>query len=505
MAKLTVLGSGREVGRSCLQLDIEGKRLLLDCGIQAGQFGRSSLPLIHEELASSIDAVLVTHAHLDHSAALPRLLKMGFKGRIFMTLPTLALANLLWQDELSLMEREWPPEERLWSSQEMSLTLSNTTATTYHEEFQFNSLHFNFHNAGHILGSAMIEVKTPSFRLVYTGDLGSKSNHLRYWRASDIAYPDVLILESTYGGVNRRSRGDLEREFVEKVKTVLESGGKVLIPVFSVGKAQELLKLLKDRWRSFPKVKVILEGMAANALKIYEQFLIYMDEGVRRAFLFNAVNPFKWEDLTFLTTLGERRRLVETKEPAIILAPSGMLRGGWSLWYFLHLAQSPENMVVLVGFMAEGTIGHALLNGERRFKVKDMISGEERDVNVKAQIYHFELSTHAMHSELCNFVAQMKPEKLVLVHGTLESALKLASSVEDYAGEVLIPENGAQLDLEHRRVEFTLPAKVEIPVSDKIAVVFPRGFPLLVKFNNKEKFLKAEDLYSLLKQPRSRC
>ncbi|MEM3531880.1 MAG: MBL fold metallo-hydrolase, partial [Candidatus Methanomethyliaceae archaeon] len=211
MPQLKVLGGGREVGRICLQLDINQHHFLLDCGISPALRGKSALPQFANNI-QHLDAVFVSHAHLDHTGAIPNLVRQGFRGRIFMTLPTLALLNLLWQDELSLMEREWSPEERLWSSKEMHTALMKLAEpTTYHEVFKLNNLKVNFHNAGHILGSTMTEFFCNGYRIVFSGDLGTSSNHLRYWRTDDLAYPDVLICEGTYGGKNRKGREEVSR------------------------------------------------------------------------------------------------------------------------------------------------------------------------------------------------------------------------------------------------------------------------------------------------------
>lgn len=447
----------------------------------------------------NLDAIFVSHAHLDHTGAIPELVRRGFKGKIFMTLPTLALVKLLWQDELSIMEREWPKEDRLWSSKEMHQVLNKLAVpTTYHELFKLDSISVNFHNAGHILGSTMTELMYKDFRMVYSGDLGTSSNHLRYWRTEDLAYPDVLICEGTYGGKNRKSREETSKEFIESVRATIESGGKILIPTFSVGKAQEILKILKDSWNKMPNTEIYLEGMAIETLRIYEQFLIYMDDKVRRAYLFNNINPFRWGALRTFRSISERKRMYQGDCPCIILAPSGMLRGGWSIWHMIRIATGEKNLIALCGHMEEGTTGHQLMTGARNFTLKDMISKESKEIEVRCKVAHFDISAHAMHNELCNYISKIKPERLVLVHGDEASLRALAESVRQHAGEIIIPSIGEAINLEHKPLPAPKEVHVEIPISQSTSIIVPKNFSMRVKHHGKESFMRAEEIRSLI-------
>lgn len=501
MPQLKVLGGGREVGRSCLQLDINNHHFLLDCGIDPASEGENALPKMGGTSIENLDAIFVSHAHLDHTGAIPALVRRGFRGNVYMTLPTLALLNLLWQDELSIMEREWPKEDRLWSSKEMHKVLMKlAVATTYHERFKLNSVSVNFHNAGHILGSTMTELSYNGFRIVYSGDLGTSSNHLRYWRTDDLVYPDVLICEGTYGGKNRKSREEITKEFIDSLRIAIEEGGKVLVPTFSVGKTQELLKILKDNWNRFPNADIYLEGMAIETLRVYEQFLIYMDDKVRRGYLFNNINPFRWEALRLFRSLRERKQLHMKEEPCIILAPSGMLRGGWSVWHLIQMAQSKKSVIALCGHMEEGTTGHGLLEGKKQFALRDMITKEIKNVIVGCRIAHFDISAHAMHNELCNYISRIKPEKLVLVHGDPESLSSLADSVQQHAANIVIPSNGDKVDLSPRTTFKETSRDVDLQLSKNTSLILPKDISLRVKHMGKIKYMKTEDLRSLIRQ-----
>lgn len=501
MPQLKVLGGGREVGRSCLQLDINHHHFLLDCGINPALEGRASLPDLSQTSIEHLDAVFVSHAHLDHTGAIPELIRHGFKGNVYMTLPTLGLLNLLWQDELSIMEREWPKSEQLWSSKEMHRILMKLVVpTTYHEIFKLNSLKVNFHNAGHILGSTMTEITDGNYRILYSGDLGTSSNHLRYWRTDDLVNPDVLICEGTYGGKNRKSREETEKDFLASIKATLEDGGKVLIPTFSVGKTQETLKILKDSWAKLPNVAVYLEGMAIETLRVYEQFLIYMDDKVRRAFIFNNIDPFKWDALRLFGSLTERKQLHRKEDPCIILAPSGMLRGGWSVWHLMHMAPSEKSLIALCGHMEPGTAGHDLLNGKRDLLLRDMITKGESKIHIGCKIDHFDLSGHAMHNELCNYISKLNPELLVLVHGDEPSLTALAESVKQHAGRIVIPKVGEKIDLVKPTTLQESDNNIEISLTQGTSLIMPRDMSVRIKHMGKEKYIKAADLHSLVKR-----
>ncbi|MDH5806136.1 MAG: MBL fold metallo-hydrolase [Candidatus Methanomethylicaceae archaeon] len=499
MISIKVLGGGREVGRTCLQLDFNNNHFLLDCGISPSMKGKASLPIMPN---SEINGIFISHAHLDHTGAIPALVRQGFKNKIFMTLPTLALLKLLWEDELSLMNREWSLEDQIWDSKDMYTALTKLAVNlTYHELYKLDSIQVNFHNAGHILGSAMIEISINNFRILFSGDLGTSSNHLRYWRTEDIAYPDILICEGTYGGKNRKSREEATKELLESIKSTLERGGKVLIPIFAVGKTQEILKILKDNRNNLPNVDIYLEGMSIEALRVYEQFIIYMDDNIRRSYIFNSIDPFKWDALKTFSSILERKEIHSSKEPCIIMAPSGMLRGGWSIWHMIRIAQSLDNMIILLGHMENGTIGYDLINGIREFKLYDMIDKEEKNVKVNCEIKHIDISAHAMHSELCNYISKIKPENLILIHGDYQSLLNLSKSVEKYAKNIIIPSNGDVIEISKNQVsiEENSNKDLEVPLTQGLSIFLPQNTKIKIKHEGTIKYVKSENLKSIIK------
>ncbi|MEM0240927.1 MAG: MBL fold metallo-hydrolase [Candidatus Nezhaarchaeales archaeon] len=447
--KAVVLGSGREVGRACIMIKWDAGSLMLDCGIHPTAVGLEATPKLELVDMASVTSVVLTHAHLDHSGALPRLLKLGFSGRVIATLPTAALVGMMWRDQLSIMKKEWSEESRLWDVKEMNKMLADHVQyVTYREEVRLpGGVSLVLHDAGHILGSSFVELEINGLRIGYSGDLGTSSNHLQYWDASPLKGVDVLICESTYGGVERKGRETLERELVEAVRSTLEGGGKVLIPAMSVGKAQEILLAIKRHETKLPDPLVVLDGMAYKATRIYSQFIMYMSDSIKRAFIINGEDPFDWDRITQPKTLRIRRKLIEGKGPCIFLAPSGMLKGGWSQWYLAKLAPHPENAVIICGYVDPQTPANELISGAREVEVVDLITKERVKVQVNCKVYHVEISRHAMHSELCKFIATIKPETLILIHGADDNIRKLINSANSYAKKIEVPENGSTINL----------------------------------------------------------
>lgn len=447
--KAEILGSGKEVGRACIVIRWRSGSIMLDCGVHPTATGLEATPKLELVDIGSITNIVLTHAHLDHSGAMPRLLKLGFRGNVITTLPTAALVGMMWRDQLSIMKREWPEGSRLWDVKEMNKMLAgHIQYVTYREEVRpQNGTRIVLHDAGHILGSSFVELEIDGFRIGYSGDLGTSSNHLQYWDASHLKGVDVLICESTYGGVERRGREALEKEVVEAVKSTLEGEGKVLIPAMSVGKAQEILLALKRHEAKLPDSLVVLDGMAYKATKIYSQFIMYMSDSIKRAFIINGEDPFDWDRIVQPRTLRDRRKLIESKDPCIFIAPSGMLKGGWSQWYLAKLAFNPENTVVICGYVDPQTPASELVSGAKEVEVMDFIAQERIKVQVNCKVHHVEISRHAMHSELCKFIATVKPETLILLHGEDDNVRKLVSSVSNHAKRIDAPENGSIIDL----------------------------------------------------------
>ena len=506
MVAIKIFGGGREVGRVAVMVDL-GVRLLLDAGIAPTGEGEESLPLVEDW--GSVDSIVLTHPHLDHSGAIPYAVeKGGFMGRIVSTPPTIALCRILWTDAVKVMRRR--SGKTLYSMKGVNDALKAAEPRGYREEVKVSDdVTVMLFPASHTLGSSIATVTSSSgFKLVFTGDLGTASSTLEYWRVEDeMKYPDVLVIEATYAGRRRPSRKIVERAFVEKVREALERGGKVLIPSSSVGKFQEVLKILRDNEGKLPDgTTVYLEGLGVKATRVYEAYPNFLSRSVHRAWLMSGVNPFKWRSSKTFNTLREREKVLKSKSPTVILAPSGMLEGGMSVWWLRRLAEDPKNLICLVGYQDPDSTGYRLEKGEREVEVVDFISGEKLTVKVEAEVSKFEISSHASHEELLTFISNVKPRVLIVIHGDQESTDALKEYGSQMVSQAFTPENGDAVIVEEG---YTPPGEVEeiveIPSSvGDVQLVFRRGERVIARIKGRERALRAEDLARLIESLRAR-
>ncbi|MEM3364502.1 MAG: MBL fold metallo-hydrolase [Candidatus Micrarchaeia archaeon] len=387
--KLTLLGGAAEVGRSAVLIETENKRFLMDYGIKVEEFGPAELPLVPHR---SVQEVVISHAHLDHIGFLP----MVYEKSIVpwhATPPTQALAELLIQDAMKVNKLNG--FENPYTVESFKRAMENFNPVEYEETIQMRcGPKLTLHDAGHILGAAICEFKIEGKKVVYTGDFNLSETRMHNGAsfAEDI---DILITESTYSAKEHPDRENEEKKLVKNVKWALDRGGSALVPVFGVGRAQEVLLILHE---SFPDTPIMLEGMAIKATDIYLRYPEYIKnpKGLHDAM----------HDAIIVKKPPQRRRA--TKGGAIVVSPAGMLNGGNALWYLDNL---PENSsVTLTGYCAEGTNGWMLLN-----KGAILDQGKEKKLN-----YHVEqvdLSAHAGRKDLWDLIKRTSPELIVAMHG----------------------------------------------------------------------------------------
>ncbi|WP_440060208.1 MBL fold metallo-hydrolase [Thermogladius sp. 4427co] len=424
MPLMKVLGGGREVGRVALLFEDKGK-FLLDYGVNFDEKDRPQLPL--HVRPSELDFIAVSHAHLDHIGAAPLMYITG-KPRIILTKPTLEISNLLIQDFLKLNSTlvDYEYSEFVKMSEQAIFT-------DYGKEVDIDGYKIVFMNAGHILGSSSIFIETPSgHKLLYTGDI----NNIQTWTLSGAElWPvriDTLIIESTYGSRNHPPRYKVEKRFISVVEEVLSSGGTVLIPAFSVGRSQEVLTILANE---LPYADIYVDGMAREVCGIYLRYQKYLrDPSVYKRAVERAI---------FVRGVRERKKAL--KEPSIIIATAGMLKGGPSLWYLKKLYDNPKNAVLLVSYQAPNSPGHLLLE-------KGGIDDTEIPF-VKARVEWFDFSSHAGRDGLIE-IAKMYSQSLrniVIIHGDSESATSLGKAIRDLLGNdinIIIPSNSDVVNID---------------------------------------------------------
>ena len=430
--KIRFLGASREVGRSAILLEGR-KKTLLDCGVKISS--EDAFPLIDKRLVHTLDTVILSHAHLDHSGYLPALYAMGYRKKVVMTKPTRDLIQLLLADYLKIAtERKTAP----FSQKDLNTLLTHIEVAEYEQEMHG----MTFYDAGHILGSAITVVKEDKHRIIYTGDLNIKPSRLLEGAKMGLE-GDTLIIESTYGSKTDRHTPIKEASaaLIASINETISRGGKVIIPTFAIGRGQEILYTLENYLRSkqLHDTPIYLDGMIRKALRIYRHNAIDLKREVQYRILTSDDDPFKSDYYRFPET--KSREDVFEQPTAIILTTSGMLNGGPVLSYIKKLAPDARNKIILVGFQAEGTRGRLLLEGADELE----IDGEK--VAINATLDQAPFSGHSDYAELMEFVSSIKGLKRVfVVHGEEEKSLEFAHELKKKFKrlEVTVPENGKE-------------------------------------------------------------
>ncbi|MFZ5955404.1 MAG: beta-CASP ribonuclease aCPSF1 [Nanoarchaeota archaeon] len=446
--RLTILGGGRQVGRSCLLLQTPQSKILIDCGIDVSSSGRDKFPYfdVPEFDINSLDAVILSHAHLDHSGLAPYLYKMGYLGPIYMTTPTRDISALLALDFIGVAYKQ--ATTPLFSSSDIKDMVKHSICLDYNEVTDITpDIRITFYNAGHALGSAMIHfnIGNGTHNFVYSGDFKFGRSRLLEPAATFFPRLETLMIESTYGGKENTSppRKDSEDELIEYINRVIERGGKLLIPELGLGRAQETMLVIEDAMRAgrLPKVPVYINGMIWDINAIHTAYPDFLSKSVRSS-IFQDKNPFLSEVFTQIGSAQERQKVIEGG-PCIVLATSGMLVGGASVEYFRELADGKNNGICFVCYQGEGSLGRQVQEGlkEAVFQVE----GKEERVEIKLEVRTIEgFSAHSSRNQLLAFVANVnpKPKKIIIDHGEVSRSLDLASSLyKVHKIETVVPKN----------------------------------------------------------------
>ena len=424
-------GSGLEVGRSAIGVSVPGTRLLLDCGLKLVPDGEEH-PLGLDEISGQLDAVLVSHAHLDHVGYLPDLVASGYHNPIYMTGQTAQLTRVLLEDSAKVRQilghHSPDPGPAIDLIQHVRLE----------EEVRLpGGTTFSAHQAGHIPGAAGLLVRGGGRSIFYTGDICQRKLHTIPAAELPQGPVDGLILESTYGGISDalptiETRDNL---FMEMIGTALERRGTVLIPSFAVGRSQEVMLTLhehKEELLQHGNVRVVpCGGMLFAATKAY-------DKEAKRPIGLDA----KEGPLSPIHLPKNRRieKVASGEFPTIVVATAGMLTGGSSPRYLRHLAGDSRNLILIVGYQAEGTPGRELLDGSRRI----MIDGHQ--VEIKAEVGFVSFSSHTYHEQSLSLVQELSPGTVLCNHGEAWKCAELVSAVEDRFGiKASAPPNGTMV------------------------------------------------------------
>ncbi len=434
--RLTAFGGFKEVGRQSMFLQTSESNILLECGVNVGTPSKAYPRLDMPEFnLDELDAVIITHAHLDHCGMVPFLFKYGYRGPVYMTAPTLNLATLLQLDYLDVAEREG--KLRPYRDRDVKEAILHTITLNYGEVTDIApDVRLTLHNAGHILGSAIVHlhIGDGQYNLAYTGDF--KFGRTRLLEPATFTFPrlETLIVESTYGHPTDKMppRQEVERKFASIIKRTVERGGKVLIPVLAVGRAQEIMLVLEDlvTKKRIPKIPVYIEGMIAQATAIHTTHPEALSKKIREMIFHQGINPFLNDIFVQVDSHEQREEIVEG-EPCVIMATSGMLAGGPSVEYFRLLAPDEKNTLCFVSYQSPQTLGSRIQKGWKEISMRNR-DGQQVMVPVNLEVATVEgFSGHSDRKQILNFVKRVNPapERVLTCHGEATKCLNLASTI----------------------------------------------------------------------------
>ena len=462
--KLTFIGAAHEVTGSCTMLDVNGNQILIDCGMEQGAdlFENIEIPVAPAE----IDAVVLTHAHIDHSGKLPFLVANGYKGPIYSTEATYRLCDIMLKDSAHIQEFEAQWRNRkaqrageeeyhpLYTTEDVMNTLPFFKTTSYGEEMEiFDGVSISFTDAGHLLGSSNILFKLKEDgvekSILFSGDLGNVEKPL-IKSPQDPPHADYVVCESTYGDRVHPEQPDYKSQLTQIIQTTLDRGGNLVIPAFAVGRTQELLyfiRMIKEEnlIKNHANFPVVVDSpLAVEATNIYstEMYEYYDDEAIE--LLRSGINPVTFPDLKVSVSSDESKAINADLTPKIIISASGMCEAGRIRHHLKHNLWRPECTILFVGYQSPGTVGGKLLDGEKEVK----LFGET--IHVQAEIMRIDsFSSHADEPHLLEWVKKTDPGVRVFVnHGDDEVTDHFAAEVSKATGKPAVaPYSGEEWDL----------------------------------------------------------
>jgi arCOG00543 universal archaeal KH-domain/beta-lactamase-domain protein len=446
--RMTALGGFRQVGRSATLLQTKDSRVLIDCGVDPGTDAGPYFAVPEIQPLKDIDAVVITHAHMDHCGILPVLFKYGYDGPVYCTPPTRDLMALLQLDYIKLAfgEARKAPYEASHVRQE----IMNTIPLKYNETTDISpDVRLTFHNAGHILGSAIahFHIGDGLHNIAFTGDTKFEKSWL--FNAANNRFPrlETLVIESTYGGHNdiQPSRIDASKELREVLATATEKGGKVLIPVFAVGRSQEVMLVIEELMRTgrMDTMNVYLDGMIWEATAIHTAHPEYLNSQLRTQIFQQNENPFLSPIFKRVETAAMREEICHSPDPCIVLATSGMMSGGPVMEYFKAWADNPLNWLVFVGYQSEGSIGRTIQKGRTDITLHEKGKAMNLEVKINRETVDG-FSGHSDRKQLMKYIASLdpRPDRIVIGHGEDRKCTELASSIyKKFNIETKAPQN----------------------------------------------------------------
>lgn len=437
-------GAAEEVTGSKHYLTINDKKILLDCGLWQGN-EETVRKNSEYTFPDDIYDVINSHAHADHCALLPLLIKQGYKGKIHSTPATRDLGSIIMLDSAKIQSYEGIP---IYTEQDCINTMNHYRCSVYEKEKKISDdIKYTFYDAGHILGSAMVDISVPKYttffekiihkkednrkHILFTGDLGRESNPICYPPATNMPAPEYIIMESTYGNKTHESLETVYQELAYMINRTIERGGKVIIPSFAIERAQELIYFIKVLMREdkIPKIPVWIDSpMAANATGIFNVHPECLNDDIKEKFISKGKNPFSVRTLKFINNYKESLKIAKSDKPCIVISCNGMCEAGRILNHLQYGISNKNNTILFVGYQAQGTLGRSILEKTEKITIN------KKEYEVKAEIHKINsFSAHADYKEITDWLSKIdtsKLKKIFLVHGEKDAQAFLKQHLE---------------------------------------------------------------------------
>lgn len=430
MMQISFHGGAREVTGACYLLKTEHANILIDCGLFQGCDECADLNFRDFQFkAGEIDALFVTHAHIDHVGRIPKLVGKGFRGTIFSTAPTKDLAILLLRDSLSLAARD---KEKLFEEKDMEQAFLQWHTLRYHEPIHLGGADIMLRDAGHILGSSFVEIRAEGKKILFTGDLGNTPS-LLLPPPETVRDADYLVIESTYGGKTHEDSDTRVVKLERAVEDVAMRGGALMIPAFATERTQDILHLLNELllYKRIPEIPVFVDSpLAIRVTEVFERYPEFYKEEIKELFLKHP-KLFKFKKLQFTESVEDSKSINNVPGPKVIIAGSGMMNGGRILHHARRYLSDDKSILLVAGFQAAGSLGRRLVDGEAMVK----ILGE--DIPVHAEIRKINgFSAHADNPQLYNFVYESRNtlKRVFVAQGEEARAMHFMQEIRDRLG-----------------------------------------------------------------------
>ena len=446
--RLTFYGGTKTVTGSNYLLEHDGKKIIIDCGVFQGsnyveRQNFKPFPFDPKE----ISAAFITHAHIDHTGRLPKLIRDGFSGTLYSTEPTREFAQHLLKDSISIMSRESKrcKEIGFCLPENIEKLMQQWKGVPYHESFEHGPFTITFYNAGHILGSSFIEIRAGGITVVFSGDLGNSPVPLITPR-EPLERADYCLIESTYGNREHKARAKIRDELEDMIEDAARSGGTLMIPAFSMERTQILLYHINSLIEEgrIPKIPIFLDSpLAIRLTNVYEQFVDELD--IKPEYIGNDGKLFEFPSLKKTLTTKESRSIASVKPPKVIIAGAGMSQGGRIIHHEKLYLPDPNSHILFVGYQIRGSLGRKILEGAKEVRIM------KKTVQVRARVK--EISGYSAHADKRQLLEWLTParfslKRVFVVQGEIEQSEPFARAVQDeLAVDAVIPSYGETVEL----------------------------------------------------------